>query len=193
MKSKVIDSLTQKLFDLNILKKSVTIYSDKNDVTSHPARLFLVKCVASGFFVGYVPFAQGTFGSLRVPLLYLVIPGTWFVRFPGEISLALLVISLILYFLGVWVSSECETVWGHDPGRVVIDEIAGMFVTLLFMPLTAATVWSGFFLFRVFDVAKPPPVRWSEQLPRGWGVMSDDVVAGIYANIVLRTAIYFFR
>ena len=152
MKSKVIDSLIQKLYDLNIQKKSIIVCSDKNDITSHPARLFLVKCVASGFFIGYVPFAQGTFGSLWVPLLYLVIPGTWFVHFSGEISLALIVIPVVLYFMGVWVSSECENIWGHDPGRVVIDEIVGMFVTLLFIPLTAATVWSGFLLFRVFDV-----------------------------------------
>ena len=190
MKSNVPDSFLEKLFDLKVLKKSITAFKDRN--TSHHACSGLAKCIASGFYVVYIPFIQGTVGSLWIPLLYLLIPGTWLLHFQERISFAILVISVVLYFTGVWASSECEMVWGRDPGRVVIDEIAGMFVTLLFVPITTVTVWLGFFLFRIFDVVKPPPVRWSEQFPRGWGIMSDDVLAGIYANIVLRIVLFVY-
>ena len=191
--------MIKQLYRLNILKKSVTSDRDNSDDIAQKgylARLFLLlaKFISTAGFVGYFPFAQGTVGSLWVPLLYMVLPDYWFVDFYRETALVLVGLSVIFYFLGVWTSGVCETVWGHDPGRVVIDEVVGMLVTLFFVPLTLTTVWLGFFLFRVFDILKPQPARWADKnLSGGWGVMSDDVIAGIYANIILRIVIFIFK
>ncbi len=92
----------------------------------------------------------------------------------------------------MWSASHCETFWGRDPGKVVIDEITGMFITFGFIPVNFKILWIGFFIFRAFDIIKPPPIRRLEKLPGGWGIMADDVLAGVYANIVLRLLIYFF-
>jgi phosphatidylglycerophosphatase A len=193
MKSKMRAPLTEKLYRLNILKKSVTADREKKDTEPLRIRDYVAISCASGLFVGYVPVAQGTLGSLWVPVFYYLLPEFWFVQFFREISLVLLGVILILYFLGVWAAGECEVLWGHDPGRVVIDEIVGLLVTLSFVPLTGKTVWLGFFLFRVFDIIKLPPGRWLEKLPGGWGVMSDDVCAGIYANLCVRVILYFIK
>ena len=191
--------MIKQLYRLNILKKSVTLDLDKNYAIPKKGgmsslTLFMAKFTATAGFVGYVPLAQGTVGSLWGPVLYMVLPGYWFVHFTREVSLAVVGMVVILYFLGVWSAGVCETVWGHDPGRVVIDEVVGMLVTLAFVPLTLKTVWLGFFLFRAFDILKPPPVRWADKkLPGGWGVMSDDVIAGMYANVFLKIGMYFFK
>ncbi len=191
------NSLIDKLYRLNILKRSITVDKESITLEPNPVRsstitFLTAKLIASGFFVGYVPFAPGTVGSLWIPALYMLLPELWFIHFPLEVSFVLSGVAVILYFLGVWSAGVCEHVWGHDPGRVVIDEIAGMLVTLIFIPLTVKTVWIGFFIFRLCDIFKPQPARWLEKLPHGWGVMSDDVIAGIYANIFLRIGIYLF-
>ena len=139
---------------------------------------------ASGAGVGFVPWAQGTFGSLWIPVAFHLLPLKWLVYPSGTIAVA--VLALGLFFVGVWSSGVCERRWGHDPGRVVIDEVVGMLVTVLVIPLTLETVWVGFLLFRVFDIVKPWPVRRVERLPGGWGVMMDDVLAGVYAAVCLR-------
>ena len=88
----------------------------------------------------------------------------------------------------VWIAHLAEQqLNAKDPGCIVIDEIAGMCVTMLYIPLTITTGLAGFFLFRLFDVIKPPPARQMEKrLKGGWGVVMDDVVAGVMANIVLQ-------
>jgi len=143
-----------------------------------------VMFLATGGYVGHAPFASGTFGSLvGLPIVYLLSKTNW--------ALALiLVIGLVLG--AVWVAHKAESALkAKDPGCIVIDEIAGMCVTMLFIPLTLATGLAGFFLFRLFDVIKPPPVRQMERnLHGGWGVVMDDVVAGIMANIVLQLGIW---
>lgn len=78
-----------------------------------------------------------------------------------------------------------------DPREVVIDEVMGMVVTLAFLPLNPKTIGIGFLLFRIFDIIKPFPVRRSEKLPGGWGIVMDDVIAGIYANVGLRLILRF--
>jgi phosphatidylglycerophosphatase A len=78
-----------------------------------------------------------------------------------------------------------DGVWGKDSSKVVIDEVAGMLITLLFIPVTVNNLMVGLLLFRFFDIAKPLGIRKMEDLPKGWGVMADDVLAGIYAHIVL--------
>ena len=145
---------------------------------------WIAKLVSSVFFVGYVPVVPGTFGSLLVVVLYIVIPECFSFS-------SILVSSIVLFFLGVWSASRCIEFWGNDPSKVVIDEVVGMLVTFLFVPLKFKTLWAGFFIFRAFDIIKPPPIRSLERLPRGWGIMADDVIAGVYANIVLQLTVSF--
>jgi len=177
------------LYASGILKKAVT--GDGGARTEvplrRPSRLvsLAARGLASALFVGYVPAAQGTVGSLWIPFLYLVLPEDRSGGFIGT-SLAVTVAAVVLYFAGVWASGVCEILWGRDPGRVVIDEVVGMLVAVAFVPLTWKSVWLGFFLFRFFDIFKPPPIRRVEAFHGGWGVMNDDVVAGSYANVVLR-------
>lgn len=138
---------------------------------------FLSKCIATAFFSGYSPIAPGTAGSLLALLPLFFFPGT-----PTPV-LALLVI--IVFITGVWVSKKFEVAYGKDPQVVVIDEVVGMWVTMLFVPITWFNLAAGFILFRLFDIIKPPPARQLEELKHGWGIMLDDVAAGIYAGIVL--------
>jgi len=142
-----------------------------------------VMFLATGGYVGYAPFASGTFGSLvGLPLVYVL----------SKTNGAVAFLSVIVLVLGaVWVAHQAEKALKvKDPGCIVIDEIVGMCVTMLFIPLTFSTGAAGFFLFRLFDVIKPPLVRQMEQkLHGGWGVVMDDVAAGIMANIVLRLGI----
>ncbi len=143
-----------------------------------------VMFLATGGYVGYAPFASGTFGSLvGLPIVFLLSKTSW-------APALFLVVALILG--AVWVAHQAErALKAKDPGCIVIDEIAGMCVTMLFIPLTLTTGLAGFFLFRLFDVIKPPPVRQMERgLHGGWGVVMDDVAAGVMANIVLRLGIW---
>lgn len=139
--------------------------------------------LATGGYVGKIPFAPGTFGSMvGIPILYGL----------SKISLPLaMLIILVIIFGAVWAAQSAEQQLGaKDPGCVVIDEVAGMCVTLVGIPLTWTTGLAGFFLFRFFDIVKPPPVRFLEKrLKGGWGVVMDDVAAGVMAHIVMRIAL----
>jgi phosphatidylglycerophosphatase A len=141
-------------------------------------KLFLF--IATGFGVGYSPIAPGTLGTLVAILVYY---------FLSEISPPLYEITLIGFlFLSVWVSGNAETFFKKkDDQRIVIDEIMGFLITMLWVPKTIRFVIIGFFLFRFFDILKPFPIRRLEKgFKGGFGVVLDDVVAGVYANIVLR-------
>ncbi len=145
-----------------------------------------VMFLATGAYVGRIPFASGTFGSLvGLPIVYLFSKADW--------TLAT-IMTVILVLLSVRVAHLAEQrLKTKDPGCIVIDEIAGMCVTMLGIQLTLTTGIAGFFLFRVFDVIKPPPARQMERnLKGGWGVVMDDVAAGIMANIVLRFGLFLF-
>lgn len=100
-------------------------------------------------------------------------------------------ITLVLICLGIWVGSQVEKDWGKDSSKVVIDEAAGMCVGLLFVPVSLTSILTGLLLFRVFDITKPFYIRKMESLPGGWGVMMDDVLAGIYTNIILQVVIHY--
>ena len=167
---------------------SDTARNTNGNLRTRPAYL-LVDCaarvVSRGIFAGYFPVARGTFSSLLVIIFYFLLSD--YLDF-NKIWIFL----PFLYFLGVWSASRCEVFWGKDNGRIVIDEIVGMLVTIVFLPLNFKIACIGFFLFRAFDIFKPPPIRKLESLPRGWGVMTDDVVAGVYANLVLRVIIHIF-
>jgi phosphatidylglycerophosphatase A len=99
-----------------------------------------------------------------------------------------------LIFLAVWVAGEAERLLGQkDAGSIVIDEIVGMVVALAVLPLTPFNLAAGFIAFRVFDISKPFPARLIDaRVPGGWGIVLDDVVAGVYSNILLRALSAFF-
>ncbi len=136
--------------------------------------------VATLFGAGRAPVVPGTFGTLAaVPpavLLSLWLP-------PWGFALVTCVLSAI----AVGTSGPAARAMGlKDPSPIVIDEAAGLFVTLLYLPAGPRTVVLGFVLFRVMDIVKPPPARAAEGLPGGWGIVVDDLIAGAYANLALR-------
>jgi phosphatidylglycerophosphatase A len=135
--------------------------------------------LATGFGTGYGPIAPGTWGSL---------PGLAFAwgleRLAG--FWAVLAGAALFAAAGVWAAGRAETLLGEkDPARVVVDEIAGQMVALLFLLPTARLLLVAFVLFRVLDVVKPWPARQLEDLPGGSGIMADDLMAGLYANLIL--------
>jgi phosphatidylglycerophosphatase A len=135
--------------------------------------------LATGFGVGYSPVAPGTLGTLiAIPVFY----------FLSNISSPVYEITLIgFFFLSVWISENAEIFFDKkDDQKIVIDEIMGFLVTMLWIPKTTILIIIGFFLFRFFDILKPFPIRRLEQkLKGGYGVVLDDVLAGVYANIVI--------
>lgn len=136
--------------------------------------------VASFGYVGYFPIAPGTAGSLAALALFA------FVRWVGVPAFELATIVAVCG-LGIWAASGTEVALGKkDPGIVVIDEVAGMLITLALLPVSLTGVFLGFLLFRVFDVIKPWPAAQVEHLHGGLGIMADDVFAGIYSYLVLR-------
>jgi phosphatidylglycerophosphatase A len=145
-----------------------------------------IKVVATGFGSGFAPFAPGTAGTIvAIPVYLIFSPLSWPLY---------LLSALALTFLAVYVSQEAEKVFDKkDAPQIVIDEIAGFLWTMSLVSPTLRHVLLGFFLFRFFDIIKPFPARLcQERLPGGYGVVFDDVVAGIYANIVLLALIAFF-
>lgn len=135
----------------------------------------LIIALATGFYVGLLPKAPGTWGSLAA-----FIP--WF--FLKDIPLpAYLTVLAILFVIGFFVSGSAEKILDRpDAGPIVIDEILGMFITLTLAPPHPAAWILGFILFRIFDIFKPFPVSWfDQQIHGGIGIMMDDVIAGLYA------------
>jgi len=145
---------------------------------------FITRFIATGFFSGYSPLIPGTAGSLAGLCLY-AIPAL-----QGTIPLACAIIAAL--FIGTAASAKMEAVYGEDPPIVVIDEILGMWISLFLLPVSTATAVAAFLFFRLFDIVKPPPARSAEKLKHGWGIMLDDVVAGIYANLAVRLLLFFF-
>ncbi len=140
--------------------------------------------LASVGYTGFAPFAPGTVGSaVAVPVWFLM-------RWSGLAWVEPLAIA-VLFVAGAWSATVTERVLGlEDPGPVVIDEVVGMFVSLLWLPATWPVALAGFVAFRVFDIVKPYPAGRLERLPRGWGIMADDVMAGVYAYVVVRLLLW---
>ncbi len=141
---------------------------------------FINKFFVTAFGVGYLPLAPGTWGSIVGALLIwvatLLDPSFTF-------SFTFIATIVVVFFLGVWGSKVVEKEWGEDPSRVVIDEVIGVWIAMLFIPFSWINLFAAFVLFRVFDIAKPFGIRKMEDTGSGWGVMLDDVLAGIYANV----------
>jgi phosphatidylglycerophosphatase A len=128
--------------------------------------------------VGYVPIAPGTFGS-AVGLL------VWWLLGPSAVAQSIAIVAI--FAAGVWSGGVCERdCCRTDPGHVVIDEVAGMLITLLLAPVAWAGAFGAFLLFRIADVIKPYPANRLEALHGGLGIMADDAMAGVYANLALR-------
>jgi phosphatidylglycerophosphatase A len=135
--------------------------------------------VSSFFYLGYSPVAPGTVGTLGAVLLFYLIS--------GFSNLEYVLFTIVFIILSVWVSGVTRTNLGEsDPGIIVIDEVCGFLVTMILIPPSIINIALGFLLFRFFDILKPPPIRRSETLPGGLGIVADDVLAGIYANILLQ-------
>jgi phosphatidylglycerophosphatase A len=134
-------------------------------------------------YVGKIPFAPGTFGS--IPGLFI-----WFFLSKIDPLLSLFII-LFLVLSSISIAGQAEIMLNKkDPGEIVIDEMAGIVVALFGLPMNVLSATAGFFIFRVLDIFKPFPIRFIERkLPGGVGIVMDDVVAGIYCNLLLR-AIY---
>jgi phosphatidylglycerophosphatase A len=137
--------------------------------------------IATFVYTGFFPLAPGTVGSLAG----LAVHGLM-VQFGAGVALAGVAI-VILYGLGVWAAAIAERHFGGiDPGPIVIDEVVGMLITLFLVPVSVTGAFMGLLLFRIFDIVKPFPAARLERFHGGFGVMSDDAMAGIYANLVLR-------
>lgn len=129
------------------------------------------------FGAGYSPIAPGTAGSAVTALVL------WLVPF-SRAGLVLFLVAVIV--VGTWAAHVAErSLGGKDPGAIVIDEVAGMTLSVVAFPLTPGVLLAGFVLFRIFDVVKPPPAHGSQRLTGGVGVMIDDLIAGLYALALL--------
>jgi len=142
--------------------------------------------IATGFGSGRVPWAPGTAGSLVALALF------WVTTLSGPNWIPVVVFALIVV-AGFWSAPAAERRLGRkDPGAIVIDEFAGQFLALLALPHSWPVLAAGFGLFRLFDILKPPPARRFEALPGATGIMADDLVAGLYANLLLQLAVRLF-
>jgi len=151
---------------------------------------FLAKSIATGLGTGFFPLGPGTAGAFLAVVIYVA-----YVEYnvPQNIltfneHLLLLIVIIITFIIGVWSANRVEKEYGHDASYVVVDEMIGVWIALLCIPFTPIYIISAFILFRFFDILKPLGIRKMESLPRGWGVMMDDVLAGIYANLILQIA-----
>ena len=141
------------------------------------------KAIGSGLFTGYVPFAPGTFGSLAGLLIYYI---------PGFEKPQILIPAIVIFiFYGIFLGSKFEKAYGKDPGQCTIDEVVGMWITLLFLPKTLLISSIAFFVWRAFDIIKPYPIRNLEALDGGLGIMIDDVAGGIYSLITMHLILTF--
>ncbi|MBK8230025.1 MAG: phosphatidylglycerophosphatase A [Candidatus Eisenbacteria bacterium] len=145
---------------------------------------FLVRFVATFGFTGMFPIAPATFASAVTLGLF------WFA--PPLPLVGWIVMLVLLTVIGTYFAHQAEQLYGHDASPIVIDEVVGVLLTIAMLPHTLGVYLIGFFLFRVLDVVKPPPAYQFQSLRGGFGVMADDVMAGIYGQILLRLAVHFW-
>lgn len=163
---------------------------------------FLIRFIATGVFIGHIPVASGTFGSLLALVIFLI---------PGFSDFRIMAVSsVVFFFIGVFAAERMQRRYGFDPPEVVIDEIVGLWFTVLIAvivnevfikfktydplePFSSKLVFgvTCFLLFRFFDIIKLQPGKYFEELKGGWGIMLDDLIAGLYAGII-STAVWHF-
>ena len=140
---------------------------------------------ATVFGLGYFPVASGTVGSFAGLILCMLL---------HKFLLLYIITFIVLFLIGVTASGKMEEALGEkDPHSVVIDEFACIFLVFLFIPMTPLYVVTGFILYRILDILKIPPIKRMEDQPKGWGIMLDDLVVGIYTNLILQVIRLFVR
>lgn len=139
--------------------------------------------IASGFGSGFSPFAPGTVGALLAVAIWTVL----FYTIPFNILILITILLIVLFtLLGIRSANVLESTWGKDPSKVVVDEMVGVWIALLAVPIN--NIWYilfAFLLFRFFDILKPLGIRKMENFKGGIGVMADDILAGIYSFLLL--------
>jgi phosphatidylglycerophosphatase A len=145
----------------------------------------LEKMLGSGFFTGYIPIVPGTFGSIAALLIYAI---------PGFEKPEIIIPSIIVFTAyGIYVGNKFDKIYGKDPRQCTIDEVVGMWISLLFLPKRMAVSVLAFFIWRVLDIIKPFPAKNLEKLEGGLGIMIDDVVAGLYSLIILQILLHIIK
>jgi phosphatidylglycerophosphatase A len=146
---------------------------------------FLEKLLGSGLYTGFIPKASGTFGSFAALLIFLI---------PGFENPSLMIFLISLFILiGVPIAVKFESVYGEDPAEYTLDEFIGMWITLLFIPKKIWFILLAFLIWRVLDILKPFPAGKLESVKNGWGVILDDVMAGIYSFMIIQIIIYVYN
>jgi phosphatidylglycerophosphatase A len=152
-----------------------------------PARLLTYPpaLLATGFGSGLSPVAPGTVGTLASLLLFIFVQDT---------TWPLLAICVVGFFVGIWLCERTSEKLGvHDHGGIVWDEFIGMWITLLWVPLSLGTLAIAFVLFRLFDILKPWPIGYlDKRVQGGLGIMIDDVIAGVFANVCLQLILWYW-
>lgn len=146
---------------------------------------FFENLIGSGFYTGYIKKASGTFGSLIALLIYLI---------PGFENPTIMIFFIsFLIVIGVPIAIKFESKYGNDPKEYTNDEVIGMWITFLFIPKKIWWIILGFLIWRFLDIVKPFPAKQLEKVKNGWGVLLDDIAAGIYSLIILQLIIYLFN
>ncbi|MBU1906100.1 MAG: phosphatidylglycerophosphatase A [Candidatus Omnitrophica bacterium] len=141
----------------------------------------LTKIITTFFYFGYFPFAPGTFGSLGGVIIFCLLKDN---RVIYGLVTGLIILSGLIF------AGEAERIFAKkDAGFIVIDEVGGMLLSLIFLPYDIRLVVVAFLIFRILDIFKPYPASRFQNLRGGWGVMSDDIVVGIYTNIILQVVV----
>jgi phosphatidylglycerophosphatase A len=148
--------------------------------------MLFFELTATSLGIGYIGKGAGTVAAVACCIC-------WYLAWAGGYPPAILsvIITVLIILLGIWAGNKVEPLWGKDHQRVVIDEVAGMCIALLFIPVSLKYVLTALILFRFFDITKPLLIKKMENLPGGWGVMMDDVLAGVYANVLLQAVVAF--
>ncbi|GGK72663.1 phosphatidylglycerophosphatase A [Rufibacter glacialis] len=145
----------------------------------------LHKLISSSLGIGYLGKGGGTVAAMVTCLGWYLWP-----RDGQDLVFWQVAVTFLITALGIWSANAVEPHWGKDDKKIVIDEVAGMCISLLFVPVTLPNVLGALVLFRFFDIVKPLFIKKMEKLPGGWGVMLDDVLSGVYANGLLQLLLY---
>lgn len=145
---------------------------------------FIEKLIGSGFYTGYIPVASGTFGSLAALLIYYI---------PGFEQPYIIIPFIIIFALwGISIGTKFENLYGKDPAECTVDEMVGMWITLLFLPKVLWISAVAFFIWRIMDIIKPFPARKLEKLNGGTGIMIDDLISAAYSLLLVHLFLYIF-
>jgi len=150
----------------------------------------IAKFFATGFGSGYFPVGPGTAGSVLASMvIYLTYTQTSLAM--SSMAIILLIATIVSTLIGIWACGVLEQEWGEDPSKVVIDEMAGIFIAFIWVPFSIPNLLISLVLFRIFDIWKPLWIGKAEDMHGGVGVMADDLLAGIVANVILQVLVYF--